>query len=235
MTPSVWTVYPDPPPYLRCPPTHADASAHRVEMTAILLIPYLVKSAKLQRGETLPPGVGRPPYHALEHVRAMMMHDIYVDQDDDGLDEDEPDLTVGLIQQILRSYGEEDLARDEGLCRDMLAQTDGHARFDATALAQALTADVRLYNVENETSYTTLYQDIFGTDGGGGGVREKDNKDKNKDDGGGTPKEDGVPDAPRLKHTYTAPAIDSVAATYRSKSECDPWRIECVFRCCAVF
>eukprot|EP00977_Amphora_coffeiformis_P018301 scaffold6378_cov176-Amphora_coffeaeformis.AAC.12 len=183
-------------------------------MTAILLIPFLVKAAKLQRGESLPEGVQKPTSHVLRHVCGMMMHDIYVDEDEDGIQDDEPELNVALIQQILRAYGEDDLAQDEALCVDMLAQMNGHSKFNADSLAQALTADVQLYNIENETKYSTLYQDIFGTAG-----RVENNTGKTlESNGDAVEKEEVVREAPTLKHTYTAPAIDSVAATYRSRT-----------------
>ena len=220
-----------------------------MEMTAILLIPYLVKAARIQRGEALPEGIQCPSSpHTIKHVCQMMLHDLQVNDDDDDDNDDEtnnnnknnspvvssdqaPPLSLALIQKILLAYGEDDLAADNVLCQEMLDLMAGHEVFDAAALAQALTADVQLYNLDNERRYASLYQDIF-TFGNnstneandenekalGQDQDDNNNNNNNNNNNGAADNDDDDDEIPLLKHTFTAPAIDSTAGTYRSKS-----------------
>jgi hypothetical protein len=61
-----------------------------------------------------------------------------------------------LIQKILISYGEADLARNNDLVEEMLesAQTP-EGTLNLEAFSNGLTHDVKLYDVSNETSVST--------------------------------------------------------------------------------
>jgi hypothetical protein len=131
-------------------------------------------------------------------------------------------LTPELLKKILLAYGETELASDDELIGKMIAnavgetmsedkdeenQTASVTLFDASTFAEALTSDVKLYNVANEVSLASSYQDVFLT---------KDN----------TPAPDsssiGITDDKEQEQSsfvriYTAPAIDTTAGTYRSK------------------
>jgi hypothetical protein len=117
-----------------------------------------------------------------------------------------------LIQRILVSYGELDLATDIGLIEEMLAaaQTDD-GKLNLEAFSKCLTHDVQLYDIRNETRLTTNYDDVFLT---------KNQRD-DWDDGDEVARkiaEERKSMSKALKLRFTAPALDMVAETYRSKT-----------------
>lgn len=121
-------------------------------------------------------------------------------------------LTPELLKKILLAYGETELASDDELIGKMIANAVGETMSEDKddenqTFAKALTSDVKLYNVANEVSLASSYQDVFLT---------KDN----------TPAPDsssiGITDDKEQEQSsfvriYTAPAIDTTAGTYRSK------------------
>lgn len=223
-----------------------------MEMTAILLIPYLNKLAIVQNGgeRSLPEGCVVPTESdVLKQVWEMILHDAVVDVHDGGsssstggemmtgTDDEAPKLNVALIQKILFAYGEDDLAKNTDLCQAMVDQMVNHDRFTVQAFSQALTEDVKLYDVGNEVRYTNSYQDIMerddlhqdfldhGDDDHGMNKTETFHDEYSKN--GNTVDEETTllrddaiakPAAPKIKKRYSAPAIDSTNGTYRSKT-----------------
>lgn len=82
-------------------------------------------------------------------------------------------LDKALVKDIFAAYGERHLVDDDELIEEMISAAsggkhkdgDGSATclLDSHALARALTADVRKYHVENESSVSTHYYDVFHT------------------------------------------------------------------------
>jgi len=124
----------------------------------------------------LPDGVLPPPDGLLRDVADMLTHDATGDK------EPKP-LTADLIRNIFLMYGEKSLADDKTLIDEMLtaatatsggtpaandsSRGPGEAEeapinlFDVQSFARALTADVQLYDIENETRKSSIIQDIF--------------------------------------------------------------------------
>ena len=143
------------------------------------------------------------------------------------MQEQAPSLNEALIQRILTAYGEEDLANNAEVIKGMLDQMKGHEVLNMDAFAQALTLDVELYSVSHEMNYESVYHTLFRD-------LHKKPKQLNMDDSQKTetetvhekqePSPNHGSDTPepletdRVTHSFTAPAIDSTAGTYRSKS-----------------
>ena len=185
-----------------------------MELTAIILIPLFLKAAAVVKGDRpLPPDVVPPPKHLLETVLTILLHDVHGDDDDNKVV-----LTPDFVRRILTVYGETDMAQDDALIQEMIqavtATTTTTPVFDVAALAEALTHDVQLYDIANETRVSTSFQDVFHNpshDNDNHFIKHVD------DDVGDKSKAPAARQADTLIHIYTAPAIDIQAGTYRSK------------------
>ena len=118
-------------------------------------------------------------------------------------------LTKELIRQLLLFYGETDMAYDDILLEEMMDAASKNDQddvernpmiLDKHTFARALTNDVGLYNLENENSVTTNYDDVFKSSQT---VDEKSQKDD---------------DIQPIKTVWTFPSIDYTADTFRSKT-----------------
>jgi len=84
--------------------------------------------------------------------------------DSTGSSEPRP-ITKELLQTIFTRYGELELSQDEQLIEEMVLNVSGgdeNAIFDADTFARALTEDVMLYDIDNESRVSTFYEDVFG-------------------------------------------------------------------------
>lgn len=183
-----------------------------MELTAILLIPTLLKAAALEEegSNNIPNGLLMPPPDLLKYVLDMILHDVTGDRVPKPL-------TTNLLRRVLQAYGESELANDIDLLQEMVdcCKCDGTDN-DATNLtvksfARGLTHDVKLYDIGNEVRESTHYEDVF---------RHQDHLveyDKNITDGKKTIQNVATEPTRVLKRKYTAAAIDFTAGTYRSK------------------
>ena len=121
-----------------------------------------------------------------------------------------------LVQRILVSYGEVDLASNEELINEMLeaAQTvDG--TLNTKAFSNGLTNDVQLYDIRNEARRSTNYDDVFLTKNHRISWVHRDEED------GSVSRdvfEERMSLSKVLNRKFTAPAIDMVVGTFRSKT-----------------
>lgn len=190
-----------------------------MELTAIILIPLLLKMSIVEGdGKTLPEGVLPPPDNLLKDVIEMIVHDsgafAFPTKDGDVL------VTVELIKNIFFIYGEPDMANDVDLIREMIDACedeiieDGQPAFTPRSFGRALTRDVTLFNLTNETRASTIIEDVFG------GAREEKPTPCDYQDAPQSAVVEAVNkghDINDIKFIYTAPAIDVQAGTYRSK------------------
>jgi hypothetical protein len=176
-----------------------------MELTAIILIPLLLKAAMLQQGQGLPPDVIPPPDLLLETVLQIILHDVTGRRD--GYQE----LSPTFVKKMLTVYGETSMAQDDGLIHEMIQAANGTSGtegvFDVQSFAEALTRDVRLYDIANETCPSTSMQDVFS-------YGQVSSKATGINHPASTP---SVREIDTLDHRFTAPAIDFQADTYRSK------------------
>jgi hypothetical protein len=141
-----------------------------VELTAIILIPLLLKAAAVEKGQDLPSDAVPSPEQLLETVVQIILHDVAGTHDD----AQQRKLTPEFLHQILKVYGEIEMAQDETLIQEMIqaaSDTDGGTSkdtstaddnyFDVRTFAEALTKDVQLYDIENEVRISTSVQDVF--------------------------------------------------------------------------
>jgi len=143
-----------------------------MELTSILLIPILNKSAKLTQGRKLPKGVAEPPSELIWTVLQRILQDVL------GSDYDEdnpPELTTDLLSRMFQAYGEEDLARNKNLLKKMIesckeddddeddddTESGDGLCLDELAFAQGLTHDVQDLDIANEMRKTTGKDDVF--------------------------------------------------------------------------
>lgn len=111
------------------------------------------------------------------------------------------------------SYGEAELASNDDLMDEMLAAAQtAEGTLNLEAFSKGLTFDVRLYDISHETRLSTNYDDVFLTKCGNTDVESND------DDEEGRRQSQKMELSKDLKRRYTAPAIDMVAGTYRSKT-----------------
>lgn len=178
------------------------------EIVCMLLIPTLLKAVA---GDDLPEGVVRPKPGLVDYVLSMILHDNTGSSEPKKLDK-------ALIQRILVSYGEADLASNDALLDEMLvvAKTP-EGTLNLEAFSNGMTSDVLLYNIANETRVSTNYDDVFLTKNHRKGD-DSDDDDNNMDEEGQVStrslrKTAGI----ELNERFTAPAIDMVAGTFRSK------------------
>jgi len=177
------------------------------EMACMLLIPTLLKACSDEAN--LPEGVVRPREGLVDYVLHMILHDTTGSHVPKKLDKE-------LIQRILISYGEADLASNDALIDEMFAaaQTpDGTLNLEA--FSKGLTYDVKLYDIQSETRLSTNYDDVFLT------RNHREDREEDNDDMEANKRRNVISErkaiSKDLKHRFTAPAIDMVAGTFRSK------------------
>jgi hypothetical protein len=146
-------------------------------------------------------------------------------------------LTPDLIRRILAAYGEVSLAQDTNLVNEMyhaalgLEETNGDKEpasvsdptLNLAAFAEALTHDIRLYDIRNEIRLTTNFDDVYFDDNA---LQERE------DAAMATVTNESellrfhheakamrakLEVSEELNRVYTIPAIDITAGTYRSK------------------
>lgn len=148
-----------------------------VEVVAILLIPYLVKTVMQEQPEALNESLFTSIYRKtftkaqdklkkLEIDSTSMVSDVLgiILEDTTGSDTPQP-LTKDLLRKIFARYDELDLIKDENLIDEMIQVATGgdpDGLLDPDAFARALTSDVGLYDVNTESRVSTHYQDVFG-------------------------------------------------------------------------
>jgi hypothetical protein len=188
-----------------------------MELTAIVMIPLLLKAAAVTKGQDLPANVVPPPEKILEMAVKIILHDVT------GSQETRQTLTPEFLRQILRLYGETEMAQDDKLIQEMILAASGglpsgSKDFNAEIFAEGLTKDVELYSISNEVRMSTSVQDVF-DDNNQGPARSPgavSNTHENLEQGLVIKKEK-VRQIETLNHIYTAPAIDMQAGTFRSK------------------
>ena len=123
-----------------------------------------------------------------------------------------------MLKKIFKSYGETELAEDDEALQEMVDAVvpKGTTRvLDIATFADALTYDVKLYDLGGEIRRTTHFEDVMLTSNGRE-ILGGDDLDANL----GLTLEDIEKRkslAVALKKKFTAPAIDSVTGSYRSK------------------
>jgi len=184
----------------------ADSCLDLMEIVAILLIPTLLKAAS---PEKIPDNLINPKEGLIQFVWKIMLHDTT------GTSEPKP-LTKKLIQRILISYGESELASNDQLVNEMFdsAVTDD-GELTLEAFTNALTDDIGLYDIRSEARRTTNYDDVFLT-------RNHHEKWHPDDEESGdlniATRQERKSMSVKLKRRFTAAPIDFVAGTYRSKT-----------------
>jgi hypothetical protein len=141
------------------------------EILSLLLVPLLLKAeqslAQQPLAQQLKGNERWPDGDLIEKVLSMMLHDATGDLNPRPLTKD-------LIRQILRFYGEGELADDDNLLDEMLRAANGNDSnnvdcegepilLDQYSFARALTHDVQRYNIDFENRITTNYFDVFET------------------------------------------------------------------------
>jgi hypothetical protein len=176
-----------------------------VEMVALLLIPYFLKSSENDQ--------------ALSQVLNVML---------DETDSCGNKLSREFLKTLLDFHGEVQV--DETVLNDMMEAAGGEgAVLNLDSLKHALTSDVKHYRTEWTESYSTHYQDVFETKPEDQVVSTNDppmtttkttsipnSTAMNNDD-----EEDPTKDTAQeltFQKIWTAPAIDFVADTYRSQT-----------------
>lgn len=68
-----------------------------------------------------------------------------------------------MVRRLLIRHGEVNRAKDAGLVKEMVAMAQSTSgRLDSNAWLQALSSDLSDWNIENETSLSSFFQDVFG-------------------------------------------------------------------------
>jgi hypothetical protein len=189
-----------------------NAALDIMELTAILLIPILKKSANELVRVPLPQGAQAPPPNLIPSVLNMMLEDVC------GPDSHKKNipLTSDLLRRIFEYYGEVELSKDTELLNEMLDFCQNQpTNLDADAFARALTYDVALFDLKYETTTTANKNDILlthfvsegRTTGTLHGFREDTQELRQK-----------MAVTKDVETVYTAPCIDTTASTYQSKS-----------------
>lgn len=185
------------------------------EMTAMLLIPTLIKAtATAQEEEEETDDIQYPKPGLIQSVLSMILRDVTGSSKP-------PKLTVSLLHDILLAYGEESMSNDVDLLREMA--TFGEVLNEET-FSRALTNDVLLYNVNDEATLTTNYRDVMKP------IRNEKEEDTVKmslhDDSDDQDYllENGKQDLPQTKQApatiqrfWSSPGIDFTACRYSSK------------------
>jgi hypothetical protein len=186
-----------------------DTCLDLMEVVAIILIPTLLKAASQ---DALPDNIVKPKEGLMQYVLNMILHDTTGSRKP-------KQLSKSLIQRILISYGETELACNEELVAEMLeCAQSGDGELALEAFQRALTEDVRLYDIQAEARLTTNYDDVFLTRN----HREKWPTAGEHDEESGTItdtlRQELHQKSVKLNRRYTAASIDFVAGTYRSKT-----------------
>ena len=182
-----------------------------MEMVAILLIPTLLKCAN---DGDLPDGVIKPSSNLIRNVLEILLHDTTNSRNPKKLNRE-------LISRIFLSYGEVELAENYSLVNEMLeVATTPEGMMDEEAFTKALTSDVQLYDIENESRLTTNFEDVFGAQPTKGNLSHEQPAEVDAEVGGSN-RETEQNKAPTtlstLNRRSTFSAIDTTAGTYRSK------------------
>lgn len=176
------------------------------EIVCMLLIPTLLKASVPK--EDLPEGVVVPREGLLDYVLSMILHDTTGSHTPKKLNKE-------LIQRILVAYGEADLASNDDLIDEMLAAADTpEGTLNVEAFAKGLTHDVQLYDIESEARVSTNYDDVFLTKNQREDYDEEDEEEASKRH---MVASERSKISKQLNTRFTAPAIDMVAGTFRSK------------------
>ena len=198
-----------------------------MELTAMIIIPLLVKAAAVTKGKFLPPNVLPTPDNVLETGVSIILHDVTGSEDKSQL------LTPEFLKQMLTIYGETGMAQDDTLIQEMIQVASGGSgdvpkEFNAVTFAEGLTKDVELYDIANEVRKSTSVQDVFddhrdaspttGIVGHGGAAGSSGEGVELGLDARKQP----VREMETLSHIYTAPAIDIHAGTNRSEGMYHP-------------
>lgn len=131
----------------------ADDCIDLCEMVCMLLIPTLLKA--VTDNDDLPEGVVHPKPGLVDYVLSMILHDTTGSHAPKKLDK-------ALIQRILISYGEADLANNDALMDEMLAAAQTpEGMLNLEAFSKGLTHDVGLYDISSETRVSTNFDDVF--------------------------------------------------------------------------
>ena len=160
-----------------------------VEMTALLLIPYLLKSDD----------------RALQHVLKVMLEET-----------DSAKLSREFLKTLLDFHGETQVANS--VLDDMVNAAGGEGTvLNETSLRKALTADVTKYGVDWDQNLTTHYEDVFKEPPTTELVERRQSAIKYGSSDEEDPSNDKSNALP-FKTVWTAPSIDFTADTYRSQT-----------------
>lgn len=97
------------------------------------------------------------PAHLIEDGLRFLLKNVYIDADDT--------LSIDLVEALLLEFGEYERAQDRQLLEEMVqAATTPSGRLDAASFAQALTADLRAWEIGSEDRMSTYAEDVFGGD-----------------------------------------------------------------------
>lgn len=126
-----------------------------MEVVAMLLIPIFKKAYKQEvEGKDLTDGLVPAPNNLLDYALKIILHD-------NTPDTSYKPLTTELVREILKGYGEHQLASDENLVREMVDAAGGIGSvLDEAAFGKALTEDTDLLDLDNEVSLTTNFDDV---------------------------------------------------------------------------
>jgi len=206
-----------------------------VELVSIILIPLLIKASRSSIAKLVGEERARtkedfeyandywryceekkianklaPPENIIEDVFSLLMGGATGDPSPKKLDEN-------LVRSILSAHGENDLANDDLLVKEMVsaattADTDNGSEpmFDSNAFAHALAGDIQDYKVENETKKTTAYFDVFGS--------HTYNEEEKVDTGIDLDQEARSSRPDKIKTEFTFASIDFVSGNYQSKT-----------------
>jgi len=193
------------------------------EMVSLLLLPTLCKAAVVDsesnkndnNSETTIPLV-QPPPDLIEKVLSIIILDVGIvpsleDEDNKNLP---PRLSSSLLKEILLAYGEDELANDEELIRDMVRKVgsngnddnaDGGVLLDASTFTKGLTADILpLWDVCDEERLRTNRQDVLA-------AGDRLGSDTDNDEKGDTVKGDDEKDSleePPTRNSISDTSID---------------------------
>lgn len=190
-----------------------------IEMVSILVIPLLVKVSRgsdMKTEEDFKTTEEYDNYIALQDERKKLSPPLTIIKDvltnilgDSGASiADPPKLTKDFIRHIFAAFDELDLIADDKLVDDMLQLASGgnpDAVLDAESFTRALTNDVSLYNIDNETKLTSHFHDVFGSNNVEEQVEEEHTEAKGKD---------ATSSAKPANTVFTFPEIDFMADSF---------------------
>jgi len=121
-----------------------------------------------------------PPSTIIADVLKTILLDIAVDADDKSPSSrpdvflKPPKLTPQLLKRILLELDEHEMMLNNDLIEEMISMAskggDGETFLDVNTFARALTGDIKLYNIDNEIRFSTIFDDVFPE-----GFRKKEN------------------------------------------------------------